>query len=193
MNADSVLLGDHWVSKVTLVLSCACLYAGFKLVSNELLVPWLEFDRYRFLVYLPAGMKLVLIMVFGWLGTVGVALGVAAAALNEFQELHFVEGLAYGAASAASTMIGVKVGALLLRIEYPWTNLRAWSLVGLAVMVGALDALTVHASMVVLQLDTLDGDVAMDLIKAAFGRITGALLFIGVVVDFRRRLRLHVS
>jgi hypothetical protein len=75
----SPLFGTSAVSRGTLVVTIACLYAGAVVVNNNLLFPWLEFDNFRNLLFLPAGLKLFLVMLFGWRAVAGIALGIASA------------------------------------------------------------------------------------------------------------------
>jgi len=103
------ILGTSPVARGTLVIMIACLYSGAVLLNNNLLFPWLEFDNFRNLLFLPAGLKLFLVMLFGWRAVAGIGLGIAAVALGELPQMPLSSALLLGAAAGLSTQLGLRL------------------------------------------------------------------------------------
>lgn len=169
------------------MLTIACLYAGAVLLNNNLLFPWLEFDNLRNLLFLPAGLKLFLVMLFGWRAVVGIAIGIAAVALGEFPQMPILPAMALGAAAATSTQLALMLMSRLLGVGYPWTQLGWPSLCAMALVVGAVDAITVQWILTILGYETFD-EFLTETLRGVFGRVVGTFIFLSVSLHLRRRL-----
>ena len=181
------ILGTSLVARATLVVTIACLYAGAVVFNNNLLFPWLEFDNFRNLLFLPAGLKLFLVMLFGWRAVAGIALGIAGAALGEFPHMPMSYALLLGTAAALSTQMSLQATSRLLRVGYPWTQLGWPSLCLIALLVGCMDAAVVQWAMASLGYETFDNFWG-DTLQGAFGRVVGTFTFLAVSLEVRRRL-----
>ena len=181
------VLGPSWAARLTVVAAIASLYAGAVNINNSLLFPWLEYDDFSYLLFLPAGLKLFLVMLFGWRAVAGILLGVAAVSLNEIPALTLLPALTLGLTASMSTQLTLHACARLLGIGYPWTGLGWPSLSLLAVAVGCMDALTIHMTLYGLGLDNTD-NLLSDVLQGAFGRVAGAFVFLALSLDIRRRL-----
>lgn len=183
----SAVLGPSWPARLTVIIAIACLYAGAVDINNSLLFPWLEYDNFRYLIFLPAGLKLFLVMLFNWRAVAGIMLGITAASLNEIPNLTLASAMLLGISAGLSTKITLGVCARLLGIGYPWSQLTWPSLCVLAIAVGSMDALAIHLSLYGLGLDSPDNMVS-DVLKGAFGRVAGTFIFLALSLDIRRRL-----
>jgi hypothetical protein len=181
------ILGASLVARGTLVVTIACLYAGAVLFNNNLLFPWLEFDNFRNLLFLPAGLKLFLVMLFGWRAVAGIGLGLAAVALSEFPHMPMSSAFFLGAVAALSTQLTLQAMSPLLRVGYPWTQLRWPSLCAIALVVGSVDAITVQWLVSVLGYETFDSFLT-ETLKGVFGRVVGTFVFLAVSLEVRRHL-----
>ena len=184
----SAILGRSWAARITLVAAIACLYAGAVNINNSLLFPWLEYDNYRYLLFLPAGLKLFLVMLFGWRAVAGILIGVAAVSLNEIPDLTLLHALLLGTAASLSTQLTLTATARLLGIGYPWNQLNWGKLTVLALAVGCMDALAIHMTLLGLGLDNAD-NLLSDVLQGAFGRVAGAFVFLALSLHIRRRLQ----
>lgn len=182
------ILGANAVARSVLVVTIACLYAGAVLLNNNLLFPWLEFDNLRNLLFLPAGLKLFLVMLFGWRAVAGIALGISAVALSELPQMNMPSACALGTMAALSTQVALQLTSRLLRVGYPWMGLRWPSLSAMAVAVGCVDAVTLQCSLVLLGHETLDYFWS-DTLQAAWGRIAGAFIFLFISLEVRQHLQ----
>ena len=152
-----------------------------------MLFPWLEFDNFRNLLFLPAGLKLFLVMLFGWRAVAGIGLGIAAVALGELPQMPLSSALLLGAAAGLSTQLGLQAMARLLKVGYPWTQLGWGSLSAIALAVGCLDAVSLQGAMTVLGLESFD-NFFPETLKGVFGRIVGTFVFLAVSLEVRRHL-----
>ena len=182
------ILGANWTARAVLVIAIACLYAGASLLNNNLLFPWLEFDNLRNLLFLPAGLKLFLVMLFSWRAVFGIALGIAAVALSEVPSMTMASALALGAAVALSTQLALQLISRLLRVGYPWTDLDWFSLSAIALTVGCADATTMQGALTLLGHETSDNNFTADALQGAFGRVAGTFIFLAVSLEIRRQL-----
>ena len=184
-----VLLGPTWASRLVLVLTVTCVYAGAILVNNELLFRAVELDRYRYLIFLPAGLKLLLVMLFGWRGVMGVALGIACSTLSEFSDLSLAQGLLFGATLALSTQLALRACSVLLRVDFPWDHLTWSSLLILVMTVGVFDAVAFQVAMSGIGHGGPGSEALIDIASNAASRIVGGFLFICCAVQLRQYLR----
>ena len=181
------LLGSSTLARSSLVLGIACMYAGAVLINNNLLFPWLEFENFRSLLFLPAGLKLFLVMLLGWRAVLGIALGIMSVALAEFPQMSSLQGLLLGATAAISTQITLSLCARALRVGYPWTSLRWPALCVIALVVGFVDATVVQIAMAWLGYEDFK-DFWTETLQGAFGRVVGTFVFLAVSLEVRRQL-----
>jgi len=181
------LLGPSTVARTTLVVMVACIYAGAVLFNNNLLFPWLEFDHFRSLLFLPAGLKLFLVMLLGWRAVLGICLGLAAVALSEFPALSLLQALGFGGSVSLSTWLTLQLVSRLLGVGYPWSYLTWRSLSTIALVVGSMDAISLELVMVALGYETLD-HFTVETLQGAFGRVVGTFIFLAVSLKVRQHL-----
>ena len=181
------VLGQGAVARAVLVSAIACVYAGAVLINNNLLFPWLQFDSFRNLMFLPAGLKLFLVMLFGWRAVMGIALGITATALAEFHHVSMTSALLLGAMAALSTQLALLLMSRVLGVRFPWADMGWLKLCAIALVVGCLDALTVQSAMALLGYETFENFVS-DTLQGAFGRVAGTFVFLSMALEVRRRL-----
>ncbi len=173
-----LLFGQSWTSRALLVLSIACLYAGAIVINNQLLFGWSRFDDLQYLIFVPAGLKLLLVMLFGLRAVAGIAIGITATTLDALDQLPLLSACIIGIASSISTYIGLTLVATWRRLSYPWNGLSLGDLSLLALVVGSLDALVSDLMLVMVEREAAS-HVLAELPYAAFGRIVGSFLFMG--------------
>ncbi len=100
-----------WRARLALIFLIACFYAGFVLINNELLIFWAADTSYRYWFYPPAGVRLVIIMLFGWQGVVGYFL--AALALLSSGSILEVDGFDSALFVAVGRALSLWLGLLV--------------------------------------------------------------------------------
>ena len=188
MTLADAILGGSWPARFLVTLTIACVYGGAILINNEILFPALEFDRYRYILFVPAGLKLLSIMLFGWRAVIGVGLGRAAVTLNEFPGIPLLSGLAFGGCVAVSTWAGIMLASRTLRITYPWHDLGWRHLLVIVLVSSLLDAVAFNLAMVWIGQEQLDPDLVSDMLLGFVGRVVGAFAFMALALELKRRL-----
>jgi hypothetical protein len=178
-------LDKHWSVRILIILCIACLYAGAVGVNNQLFFPWAEFDTLRYVFFLPAGLKLLLLMVFGWRAVIGLTLGIATIALSELTSVNYFTALAIGFVSGLSPYLGLRLVGVFFSIKFPWSGLNLKNILAISIFIGLLDALTLHLALSFSGFDKFQ-DLGVDLLPAAGGRIFGTLIFLGLAVRFKQ-------
>jgi hypothetical protein len=183
MDSFKTSLTTRW----EIAIALACIYAGAIEINNNLLFRWAEYDHLRNLVFIPAGLKLVLLMTFGWRAVFGIAIATAAVILGNVASLSLAGGLTYGVLSGTTAFVALRVLSTVLDIRYPWTGLSAPALACLALSIATLDALNQHVALTLIGLETLD-DTFKDGMRAMLGRVLGTGLFMALAVHMKHRL-----
>lgn len=184
----TLLLGSSLLARGTLVLGIACMYAGAVLINNNLLFPWLELGMFRSLLFLPAGLKLFLVMLFSWRAVLGIALGIWAVTLSEFPDMAVLHALMLGMVAALSTQLTLRGTSRLLGVGYPWTALGWRSLCVIALTVGCVDATLLQWSMASLGYENYE-DFWSEALQGAFGRVVGTFFFLALSLEVRHHLQ----
>jgi len=76
----------------------------------------------------------------------------------------------------------------LLRVGYPWPDLRWPHLLVIVVLASLFDAVAFNLAMVWIGHETLDPRLASDMVKGFAGRVVGAFAFMLLALDLKRRL-----
>ena len=175
---------------IIFIATVTAFYCGAIEINNHLLFFWLEDSPFRHWIYLPMGLKLFLIMLFGTRAFFGIALGIAVAMLSENLGISFIDALAIGMSSAVSILLSVKLFSYLTGVSYPWVKLKFYHLPMLAIFS------VVFNSVVLYQLYRLTGledrlDWQNDILIEVTGRFLGTFIFIYLAVLLRNNLKIE--
>ena len=77
------ILGSSWIARAVLIVTLACLYTGAVEFNNQILFSGSQIGAFRNWVFLPAGLKLLLLMLFGWRAALALSLSIATIVLSE--------------------------------------------------------------------------------------------------------------
>lgn len=176
---------EGWKSGLLIMVAIACLYAGAIQLNNLMLFNWLEFDRGRFLVFVPAGLKFLLLMCLRSVAIPGLVLGITVSSRAMFPELSWLGCLAMGMGLTFSTVLAIAAGARWLRVSFPWTQIHKAQLLALLALVAMTDALASQLLLTALQLDTTEGFLR-EVGQGAMGRLLGSILVLAAFVWLRR-------
>lgn len=181
------IFGSSWAAKITLVLAIACIYAGAIQLNNKLFFPWTEFDEFRYLIYIPAGIKLLLMMLFGWRAVVGISLGIATVVLGEFSNMSYLSACTFGTVSSVVPYLGLIALSKILKISYPWNGLNFKTIAIISIVIGSIEALTQHFLLTFNGVEPLS-HLIKDTLPSVFGRVMGTYLFMGLAVWVRNEI-----
>ena len=118
------------------VLSVACAWLFFYHVS-VVWMAYLSFNDETFWVFLPAGVRLVAVILFGWVGVAGVFIG----SLLTPDDVAFSHVLVLSAVSALAPQLALLLGRRLLHLSATLASLNPMHLVVLTVMASSVNAL----------------------------------------------------
>ncbi len=105
-----------------IALSAGAYYMMFRL--NQYLDPWFLYGQGISLLFLPAGVKHVSILLAGRWGALGSFLGLLILVPSFWPELHLGMALLYVSASTLATLAGIVMSMRLLSIEADLSNLK---------------------------------------------------------------------
>ena len=118
------------------VASVVCVWIIFYRVSG-VVFSYLEYNHETFWVFLPAGVRLVAVMLFGWVGVVGLFIG--SALTNDDVRLSHV--LLLSAVSSLAPKLALIVGRRLLNLNPTLDSLNPIDLIILALIASCFNAI----------------------------------------------------
>ncbi len=175
------------IARFALISLIACVYAGCVLINNHFLFFWAEDEPYRYWLYLPAGLRLLLIMLLGFPAVIGI--GVASATVYvspivpQITEHSFA--LILGFTESLAVYFSLLVYGAVAGIRYPWTGLTWRHIPLIAVLCSTATAFLSNAVRIVFNLgdlSSLERDVTLNII----GDVSGATLLLGLLIVARK-------
>ena len=173
---------------IIFVFSVAALYCGAIEINNHLLFSWLMDSPFRHWIYLPMGLKIFLIMLFGIRACIGVGLGIAVSMLSENLGLGFMTASIVGISSVVSIFLSILAFSSVTGIRYPWVKLKSYHIPVLAIFSSVINSLVLYKIYRIIGLeDSIDWK--NDIFIEVTGRFLGAFIFIYLAVMLRNSLR----
>jgi hypothetical protein len=155
-------------------------------LNNNLLFAWLSDAPFRHWVYLPAGFRLIAIMLFGWLGVAGIAIGQTAAWLTRgIEGINLFDATVLGTARALSIWFGLWLYAAITKVRSPWSNLSWTHVPFLITFVCVLSAFISELSLHWVGLGNPD-QLVRNTLLSAIGATLGSLVVVILVLWLRR-------
>ena len=118
------------------ILLVTCVWIVFYHLSTDVLA-YFAFNHETFWVFLPAGIRLVAVILFGWVGVVGLFIG----SVLTPDDVPFTHVLLLSAVSALAPKLALISGRRLLHLSPILTALTPFHLVVLALMASTYNAL----------------------------------------------------
>ena len=180
------ILQPTLASRLCLILSIACFYAGAVVINNNLLFFWAHDADYRFWFYPPAGLRLILIMLLGWPAVLGH--GIASTALNASFDLPDVELLGsvfLGFCRSLSVWAGLAIYSRVTGLRFPWTGITWTHIPAMSVAVSLFSAVTVHLLRAALGVEPLD-ELVRNVSLNVLGDTLGTIVVLFVLIRLRR-------
>lgn len=182
-----IILGSSFAARFTLVSLLTVAYAGAILINNHLLFPWAADTVYRHWIFLPAGMQLLFVMLFGWRGVLGLTFGGAVEYLTQPLGLNIPSALFVAAIDAMSVWLGVELYSAITGNRYPWAHLSWRSVPILSLITGVASAIGVFLAMIAAKMES-GSNPLRDIAFFSLGDFIGAWIFFAVVLLIRRQL-----
>ena len=188
MNPESFkswLLHPDPLPRIALVLLLSTLVAGFIDVNTTFLA-WAKDSEFAYYIWPPAGLRLLIIMLFGWIGVLAVTLGFffshtpqVAGNLSDsaFLLLGFVRAASiFGALWAYGKVTGLK---------FPWAGITWTHIPFLALVTTVVNQAAFHFLYVILSADHILPDLRI-IALATLSNVLGVFVFLALALTFRR-------
>jgi hypothetical protein len=180
------LLQPGLLSRVCLILSIACFYAGAVVVNNNLLFFWAHDADYRFWFYPPAGLRLIMIMLLGWPAVLGH--GIAATALNasfDLPEVELLGAVFLGFCRSLSVWAGLALYSRATGLRFPWSGITWAHIPAMSVAVSLFSAVTVHFLRAILGVEPLE-EFVRNVSLNVLGDTLGTIVVLVALIRLRR-------
>lgn len=115
----------------SLEIAVAFLLYLIALVASNLIASLLDGD-FSLLLYLPAGIKLLSILVFQWRGAIGIGLAILARFLFYDQAYTVMQSIAMASINAGVTYLVISSYLKVFKISENLENLNVWHIIGLS-------------------------------------------------------------
>ena len=125
-----------WRAVALQVLLVACAWMFFYHVSIDMLA-YFSFNHETFWIFLPAGIRLVAVILFGWVGVVGLFIG----SVLTPDDVPFSHVLLLSAVSALAPKLALKTGRWLLHLSETLQTLNPLHLMFLSLFTSNFNAL----------------------------------------------------
>jgi hypothetical protein len=125
-----------------IIASVSLSWIAVVFVNNQILFRWTALDSWLHLIYLAAGYKLLIIMLFGFKGAIGIFFGTIYNFVGIFPFLSSGSILALAALYAAAPLAACQVFESLTGRHYPWTKLRFSDILNLSLLASALSSIS---------------------------------------------------
>lgn len=166
----------------------ALLWVSFVALNNHMLFNWMSVTNFRHLVFVPAGLKLVMVMALGARASLGIALGTMTYVHSDIPALSPAQALALAMTYAGAPLLVLAVFSRVTGIAKPWLGLSAWHLALIAVAVAVVSSLAFNGLLagwdVIAGTEVLGASVAM-----AGGDVAGSFLLFSAALYARSVLR----
>lgn len=181
------ILGPSWVARVVLIVVLACLYTGAVQLNNQILFAGSQIGSFQNWIFLPAGLKLLLLMLFGWRAAIALSLSIATIVLSELRTIPISVSILIGLFGGLTPYFVFVILSKLLNLSYPWNGLKFKDIVTISVFIGVVEAFIQRVGLNFIGVETWD-NLLKDSVLVAIGRILGTFLFLGLAIWIKGEL-----
>lgn len=182
----------RWARHLPVDLGLVAFSAAVWLISvylnNEVLFPWPEEDDFVHWIFVPAGLRVLLVMLFGWRAALGMALG----------SVPWMLDIMPGAAAATVAFAAVGAGlmpwlsiqlfSLSTGVRHPWHDLVWWHLPVIAALSAFANSALLNSQLILFGFEP-PRELATNLLSVMIGDFLGALVLLLASVALVRLLR----
>lgn len=183
------IFGPSFAARFTLVSLLTVSYAGAVLINNNLLFSWtVDNVVYRHWIFVPAGLQLLYVMLFGWRGVLGIILGSAAVYLSYPLGLTLPNALFIASLDSLAVWASVEFYSMATGIRFPWTQLSWRSIPTLSFLSGGFSAVAVFVALLTAGIGA-PKDALRDIALFSLGDFLGSWIFFAAVLLIRKQLK----
>lgn len=175
-------------SDILVVPGCMLLWLIATRLNNEVIFTWSAVTDYRHWIFVPAGIKLVVAMVFRWRGALGVTLGISVDLPEYLPILSMPQTAILAVAHGFAPLAAVGLFSHWTGLRMPWHGLQGHHLPGLALLSASLGTLAFQLLIVAFGIEHWPEALPQMLIMI-IGDFVGAGLLLIMLVVVSRLLR----
>ena len=183
-----VKLNEAWSKPLLIYVMATLAYGGFYALNN-FLTPQLYWVPGAHVIHIPSGIKLLMVLVFGYLGSLSVLTAVfVAGPFSYFYTGEFLLPLEIAMAAALAPWLTARFFVDRLWVNPDLSNLNLKLLLYMGLLFATLNASMIQS---LLSLHQISGDFFSSFAVMFLGDITGVLIVLGLMRAFllwRRRL-----
>ena len=133
-----------------------------------------EFDHGRYFLFVPAGVKLLLLFLLRSRSIPGLLIGITLG-YQDLLGLAITQAIVIGTALTFPALLTFEWICSSFGLKYPWNRLTRLQLLSASILLSIVDSIVLHIVLIWLELETTD-IFFCDWILAVVGRISGCLL-----------------
>ncbi|WP_374445167.1 hypothetical protein [Stella sp.] len=175
--ADLALVG------VSAVLWMVSIY-----LNNEVLFQWTEEEEFVHWVFVPAGIRILLVMLFGWRAAFGMALGSVPWVLDVLPGVGAGTVAVTAMATGLMPWISVQLFSSVTGVRHPWHDLVWWHLPVIAGLSAFTNSAVLNGQLILVGLEP-PRELPVNLLAVMIGDLLGALVLLLATVSLVRLIR----
>lgn len=182
------ILSPQWQARSALIFLIACFYAGCVLLNNSILFFWTQdTNSYRHWIYLPAGFRLALIMLFGWRGLIGVTIAVAGITYSPLvpEVTEMDDAVLAAIVRTGSIWLAIQIYGVITRVKTPWENITWIHIPFFALFVSLITNVAVTLYFVNLGVESIE-TFERNVTVWTFGDTIGTVIVLTAMIGLRR-------
>ncbi len=172
-----------------LVACSALLWAVSVYLNNEVLFPWPEDEEYVHWVFVPAGIRILLVMLFGWRAVLGVAIGAVPGVLETLPGIGGAMVAAVAVAAGLMPWIAIQIFSAATAVRHPWHDLLWWHLPAIAALAAFANSAVFNSQLILLGFEP-PRELPANLLSIMIGDFLGALVLLLAAIAVIRLIRL---
>mgnify|MGYP003334213223 CR=1 FL=1 len=175
----AIFIKNPILQRLLMVLASLALYF-ISLELTKLLPQLLIHDNWIYLVFLPAGSRLLSIMLFGIWGAIGDCIALFISAMNFLPEQQMIVWLTFATTSSLTSLIAIRLTMKQLKINLDLSNLQYWQIPALSVISNLAHAFVTQLTLSHFIQKHYEFYIR-DSLAMALGDFLGTMLIIGAV------------
>ena len=180
-------LNNHPQSKIAIddlliIVTTAIVWIIFVFLNNYYLFWWVAAESWAHLIYFPAGLKLVIVMLFGIRGAFGIFIGAIYTFADAFPFLPLGNRVVTAGFYAAAPLVVCRVFQGFTGKHYPWTDLRFLDIINLSVGSSLLSSLVIFICVIAF---SSQPSSVFHVLTLFFGDLIGIFVFFFAIATVR--------
>ncbi|BBK30660.1 hypothetical protein EDC65_1901 [Stella humosa] len=171
-----------------LVVLSAVIWAISVYLNNEVFFPWTHDEDYLHWIFVPGGIKVLLVMLLGWRAVVGMAFGAIPGVLTALPGIGPLALALVAGAVGVMPWLSIRLFSYVTGVRHPWHDLVWWHLPAIAALSAFANSAFLNSQLILLGLEP-PRDLPVNLLSVMISDFAGALILLLVSVALVRLLR----